>query len=125
MDWHSDSPHALLDPPRPSTDRPAVENSATLFDYWDVLVARRRMIVGFCSLCVFVSLVVSLLLPKVYESASSVLPQLESKEGGALAALLASPAAGGMAQNLGLGLPGLPTTPTDVFVSLEVAFDGR
>ena len=118
MDWPSDSPHALLDPPRPSTDRPAAENSATLFDYWDVLVARRRMIIGFCSLCVFVSLVVSLLLPKVYESASSVLPQLESKEGGALAALLASPAAGGMAQNLGLGLPGLPTTPTDVFVSI-------
>ena len=35
-----------------------------------------------------------------------------------LAALLTSPAAGGMAQNLGLGLPSMPTTPTDVFVSI-------
>lgn len=35
-----------------------------------------------------------------------------------LAALLTSPAAGGMAQNLGLGLPAMPTTPTDVFVSI-------
>ncbi|GAB1722126.1 MAG: putative Lipopolysaccharide biosynthesis protein [Nitrospira sp.] len=73
---------------------------------------------GLCVAALAISLGVSLLLPHVYESTSSVLPQLESKEGGALAALLASPAAGGMAQNLGLGLPGLPTTPTDVFVSI-------
>ena len=93
-------------------------NSATLFDYWDVLIARRAVIAGSFLLGTVLSLGISLLLPNVYESTSSVLPQLESKEGGALAALLASPAAGGMAQNLGLGLPGLPTTPTDVFVSI-------
>ncbi len=118
MDWPSDNPHALLDPPRPPTERLAADNSPNLFDYWDVLVARRAMIAGLCGMGMVVALGVSLLLPAVYESASSVLPQLESKEGGALAALLASPAAGGMAQNLGLGLPGLPTTPTDVFVSI-------
>ena len=94
------------------------DNSATLFDYWDVLIARRAVIAGSFLLGTVLSLGISLLLPNVYESTSSVLPQLESKEGGALAALLASPAAGGMAQNLGLGLPGLPTTPTDVFVSI-------
>ncbi|MGB2943546.1 MAG: Wzz/FepE/Etk N-terminal domain-containing protein, partial [Nitrospira sp.] len=89
-----------------------------MFDYWDVLIARRAVIAGSFLLGTVLSLGISLLLPNVYESTSSVLPQLESKEGGALAALLASPAAGGMAQNLGLGLPGLPTTPTDVFVSI-------
>jgi len=118
MDWPSDSSHALLDPPRAQAERLAADNPVNLFDYWDVLVARRAVIAGLCGMGMVVALGVSLLLPEVYESTSSVLPQLESKEGGALAALLASPAAGGMAQNLGLGLPGLPTTPTDVFVSI-------
>jgi uncharacterized protein involved in exopolysaccharide biosynthesis len=76
------------------------------------------MIAAFFLVGTSLALAISLLLPKIYESTSSVLPQLESKEGGALAALLTSPGAAGMAQNLGLGLPGLPTTPTDVFVSI-------
>ncbi|MFO0767165.1 MAG: GNVR domain-containing protein [Nitrospiraceae bacterium] len=59
------------------------------------------------------------MLPKIYESTAAVLPQLESKETGALGALLmATGAAGNVAQNLGVNLPGLPTTPTDVFVSI-------
>ncbi len=118
MDWPSDSPHALLDPPRSRVENHPADQSVTLFDYWDVLVARRKVIAGFFLLGTALTLVISLLLPKIYESTSSVLPQLESKEGGMLAALLSSPAAGGMAQNLGVGLPGLPTTPTDVFVSI-------
>lgn len=118
MDWPSDSPHALLDPPRPPTERVPLGDSASLFDYWDVLVARRTVIGGLCLAGLVASLGISLLLPDVFESTSSVLPQLESKEGGMLAALLTSPAAGGMAQNLGLGLPSMPTTPTDVFVSI-------
>lgn len=118
MDWPSDSPHALLDPPRTSTERMIASDSASLFDYWDVLVARRTLIASLCFIAVAASLAISLLLPNIFESTASVLPQLESKEGGMLAALLTSPAAGGMAQNLGLGLPSLPTTPTDVFVSI-------
>lgn len=118
MDWPSDSPHALLDPPRPRVENHPADQPVTLFDYWDVLVARRKIIAGFFLVGTALTLVISLLLPKIYESTSSVLPQLESKEGGMLAALLSSPAAGGMAQNLGVGLPGLPTTPTDVFVSI-------
>jgi uncharacterized protein involved in exopolysaccharide biosynthesis len=93
-------------------------DSASLFDYWDVLVARRTLIASLCFVAVAASLAISLLLPNIFESTASVLPQLESKEGGMLAALLTSPAAGGMAQNLGLGLPSMPTTPTDVFVSI-------
>lgn len=118
MDWPSDSPHALLDPPRTSTERMIATDSASLFDYWDVLVARRTLIVSLCFVAGTASLAISLLLPNIFESTASVLPQLESKEGGMLAALLTSPAAGGMAQNLGLGLPSMPTTPTDVFVSI-------
>ncbi|MCS6295228.1 MAG: hypothetical protein H8K09_03225 [Nitrospira sp.] len=118
MDWPSDSPHALLDPPRTSTERMIASDSASLFDYWDVLVARRTLIASLCFVAVAASLAISLLLPNIFESTASVLPQLESKEGGMLAALLTSPAAGGMAQNLGLGLPSMPTTPTDVFVSI-------
>lgn len=118
MDWPSDSPHALLDPPRTSTERMIASDSASLFDYWDVLVARRTLIASLCFIAVAASLAISLLLPNIFESTASVLPQLESKEGGMLAALLTSPAAGGMAQNLGLGLPSMPTTPTDVFVSI-------
>lgn len=118
MDWSSDSPQALLDPPRPSTERMLPSDSASLFDYWDVLVARRMLIGSLCFAGIAASLAISLLLPNIFESTASVLPQLESKEGGMLAALLTSPAAGGMAQNLGLGLPSMPTTPTDVFVSI-------
>lgn len=118
MDWPSDSPHALLDPPRPQTEKISPSDSASLFDYWDVLVAHRTLIGSLCLAGLVASFGISLLLPNVFESTSSVLPQLESKEGGMLAALLTSPAAGGMAQNLGLGLPSMPTTPTDVFVSI-------
>ena len=49
MDWPSDSPHALLDPPRPPVERTAPDDAAGLFDYWDVLVARRAVIGGLCA----------------------------------------------------------------------------
>lgn len=57
--------------------------------------------------------------PKAYESTATLLPQLDSKEGGSLAALLATTfGAAGMAQNLVGGMPSMPTTPTDVFVAI-------
>lgn len=91
MDWPSDSPHALLDPPRHRAEAPpSADQSVTLFDYWDVLVARRKVIAGFFLVGTALTLAISLLLPKIYESTSSVLPQLESKEGGMLSALLNS-----------------------------------
>ena len=43
---------------------------------------------------------------------------MESKETGTLAALLTGTGVGSMAQNLGVSLPGMPTTPTDIFVSI-------
>ncbi|HET9963497.1 MAG TPA: Wzz/FepE/Etk N-terminal domain-containing protein [Nitrospiraceae bacterium] len=118
MDWRTDSPQALMDPPQPSlTERPGPPQ-ATLLDYWDVIVARRKLIGGLCLAAMAGTFVVSLLLPKIFESTAAVLPQTESKEMGGLATLLAATGAGGMAQNLGMNLPGLPTSPTDVFVSI-------
>ncbi|WHZ13191.1 MAG: Lipopolysaccharide biosynthesis [Nitrospira sp.] len=107
-----------MDPPPSQAERASVSDGATLFDYWDVLTKHRRLVGGLCLAGMLAALGISLLLPNVYESTASILPQLDSKEMGTLATLLASPAAGGMAQNLGLGLPAMPTTPTDVFVSI-------
>lgn len=107
-----------MDPPPSQVERDSASDSTTLFDYWDVLTEHRRLIGGLCLAGMLATLSISLLLPNVYESTASILPQLDSKEMGTLATLLASPAAGGMAQNLGLGLPAMPTTPTDVFVSI-------
>jgi uncharacterized protein involved in exopolysaccharide biosynthesis len=84
------------------------------------LVSRRRVLVAAIVLTSLLgALAVSVFfLSKAYESTATLLPQLDSKEGGSLAALLTATGAGGMAQNLGVGLPGMPTTPTDVFVAI-------
>ena len=108
-----------MEPPRTRVEEPAPDDSVSLFDYWDVLVAHRKMIGGLCFGAMAVTMAVSLLLPKIYESTAAVLPQMESKEAGALGALMmATGTAGNMAQNLGLNLPGLPTSSTDIFVSI-------
>ncbi len=92
---------------------------AETLDLWSV-VSRRRVLVATLLLASLLgSLGVSIFfLPKSYESTATLLPQLDSKEGGSLAALLTATGAGGMAQNLGVGLPSMPTTPTDVFVAI-------
>jgi len=64
------------------------------------------------------TLVVSFLLPKIYESTATLLPQLESNNGVGLGALFASGAASSAAQSLGISLPGSPATPTDVFTAM-------
>ena len=118
MDWPPDSPHAVMDPPRAHILDPRHDERTNLFDYWDVIVARQKLIGALCGGTVAVTMLVSLLVPKIYESTAAVLPQSESKETGGLATLLAATGAGNMAQNLGLNLPGLPTSPTDIFVSI-------
>ena len=87
-------------------------------DMWTVIANRRTLIGSIVFGSVVIALAASLVLPKTYESTVSLLPQLESKESGTLTALLAASGAGGVAQNLGIGLPGLQTTPTDIFVAI-------
>lgn len=118
MDWPPDTPHAVMDPPRPRLMERRYDERISLFDYWDVLVARRKLIGALCGGAMVVTMIVSLLLPKIYESTAAVLPQTESKETGGLATLLTATGAANMAQSLGMNLPGLPTSPTDIFVSI-------
>jgi capsule polysaccharide export protein KpsE/RkpR len=49
---------------------------------------------------------------------AAILPQTDTKEGSTLGTLLAASGAAATAQNLGIMLPGMPTTPTDVFVAI-------
>lgn len=94
-------------------------NALDQLDLWSVLCRRRNLIATILLISLLGAFGVSVfLLPKAYESTATLLPQLESKEGGGLAALLTATGAGGMAQNLGVGLPSMPTTPTDVFVAI-------
>ncbi|HLZ34734.1 MAG TPA: GNVR domain-containing protein [Nitrospira sp.] len=61
---------------------------------------------------------ISLLLPKIYESTATLLPQLESKDAGGLGSLLAASGVANTAQTLGVNLPGMTATPTDIFLSI-------
>ncbi len=98
---------------------PPPEEEVNLLDYWRVIRKRRRMIGGLCLAAVSAALGISLLLPKIYESTATLLPSLESKDGGGLGALLsAAGGAAGAAQSLGVNLPGTPATPTDLFVAM-------
>ncbi len=94
------------------------DEDVTLFDYWQVVYGRRKAIIVFCTLMVLATLGVSLILPKIYESTATLLPQLESNTGLGLGALLSSGAAGTAAQSLGISLPGAPATPTDIFTAM-------
>jgi len=93
-------------------------DEVTLFDYWQVISKRKWGIIALGAVMTMGTLVVSFLLPKIYESTATLLPQLESNNGVGLGALFASGAASSAAQSLGISLPGSPATPTDVFTAM-------
>ena len=93
-------------------------DEVTLFDYWQPISKRKWGIIALCAVMTMGTLVVSFLLPKIYESTATLLPQLESNNGVGLGALFASGAASSAAQSLGISLPGSPATPTDVFTAM-------
>ena len=93
-------------------------DEVTLFDYWQVISKRKWRIIALCTVMTVGTLVVSLLLPKIYESTATLLPQLESNNGVGLGALFGSGAASSAAQSLGISLPGSPATPTDIFTAM-------
>lgn len=108
-----------MSPARGNGPDPSSSRSVGPLDLWTLWFRRRVLVAAI----LFISLagtfgVSTLVLPKMYESTATLLPQLDSKEGGGLAALLTATGAGGMAQNLGASLPNMPTTPTDVFVAI-------
>src|SRR5437867_2875793 len=93
-------------------------DEVNLLEYCRVIWKRRWLIGGLFAASVLTSMVVSLLMPKIYESTASLLPSLDSKDGAGLGALLAASGAGGAAQSLGISLPGTPATPIDLFVAM-------
>jgi uncharacterized protein involved in exopolysaccharide biosynthesis len=111
---------ARAGPPRSRSGQSNQTDEPSLFDYWQVIYRRWKPIVSFCTVVVGATMVVSFMLPKIYESTASLLPQLESNSGMGmgLGALLSSGAAGSAAQSLGISLPGAPATPTDVFMAM-------
>jgi tyrosine-protein kinase Etk/Wzc len=94
------------------------QQEVTLLDYWNVLWKRRWLLSALFTLAVTAALIISMRLPKIYESTATLLPQLESNEMGGLGALLSASGAGGAAQSLGVSLPGAPATPVDLFVAM-------
>ncbi|MCH6558376.1 MAG: hypothetical protein IH803_09195 [Nitrospirae bacterium] len=90
------------------------DDEVNLLDYWRVIWKRRWLIGGLCVAAVLTAMVVSLQMPKIYESTATLLPQFDSKQGGGLGALLAASGA----QSFGISLPGMPATPTDIFVAM-------
>lgn len=115
----SDSPQAVMNPSQGNGATLPPSNALERLDLWSVLSRRRNLIATILLISLLGAFGVSVfLLPKAYESTATLLPQLDSKEGGSLAALLTATGAGGMAQNLGAGFPAMPTTPTDVFVAI-------
>jgi len=91
------------------------DDEVNLLDYWRVIWKRWWLIGGLCVAAVLTAMVVSLQMPKIYESTATLLPQVGSRDGGELGALLAGR---GAAQSFGISLPGIPATPTDIFVAM-------
>src|SRR5713226_9424485 len=104
-----------IQPQAPGAPQSTADDEVNLLDYWRVIWKRRWLLGGLFAASVLTAMVVSLLMPKIYESTATLLPSLDSKEGGGLGALLS---AGGAAQGLGISLPGTPATPTDIFVAM-------
>ena len=114
-----DAPQVVMTPSRGHGATLSRRDGMVSQDLLSVIVRRRGLVATVVVASLLSAFAISaLFLPKAYESTASLLPQLDSKEGGSLAALLATTGAGGMAQNLGVGLPSMPTTPTDVFVAI-------
>lgn len=111
-----DNPGDIRPPSGPSLS--GSDDEVNLLDYWRVIWKRRWLIGGLSLAAVLSAMVVSFQMPKIYESTATLLPQIDSKEGGGLGALLAAGGAGGAAQSLGISLPGAPATPMDIFAAM-------
>jgi tyrosine-protein kinase Etk/Wzc len=100
-----------------TVSRPQSPGETEIGDYVRLLRRHLRYIVAFSATACFLMGALSLLLPKYFESTATLLPQMEGKEGGGLGALLA---AGGAAasQSMGIVVPGLPTSSTDIFIAI-------
>ncbi|MBA3070988.1 MAG: hypothetical protein FP829_02270, partial [Nitrospirae bacterium] len=57
------------------------EDEINLYDYWKVIVKRKRLIIGLFVIAILASAVISLLMPKIYRGEVVLkLPAITSKE---------------------------------------------
>ncbi|MBI2989164.1 MAG: hypothetical protein HYY45_20575 [Deltaproteobacteria bacterium] len=85
-----------------------------LLDYWRVIWRQRRLVGILFSTSVLAALILSLILPKIYESTATVLAPKEGGTGGLLSALGAS----GIIQQIpGVSVPSV-TPNRDIFISI-------
>ena len=91
------------------------EEEINLLDYWQVLVKRRRLIYWIVGIAIIFSIVISLLLPKIYAATASTLPPQQDSMGSFFGSGLEGLPAG----SLGMmsGLLGMKT-PADLWVGL-------
>ena len=109
-------------PANHSESLPGREDGAPdIGQYWQI-IQRHKMLIAKVTVgaMVLAGSITVFLLPKIYESTATLVPQLESETGMGLSGLLAN-AAGGVdkaAQSLGISLPGAPATPTDMLLAI-------
>ena len=106
----------------------STDDEVNLQDYWSTVWKHRWMISGLVVVTVLIAMVMSFLMPKIYESTATLLPSLASGEGGGgIGSLLAATGGGGgggggglglAALPLGIALPTAPATPVDIILSL-------
>jgi uncharacterized protein involved in exopolysaccharide biosynthesis len=105
-----------------SESLPGSEDGAPdIMQYWG-MIRHRKMFIAKVTVgaMVLAGSITVFLMPKIYESTATLVPQLESETGMGLSGLLAN-AAGGVdkaAQSLGISLPGAPATPTDMLLAI-------
>ena len=94
------------------------EDEVNLLDYWRVIRKHHLLVGGLFFVSVALALAVSLLMPNIYESTATLLPPAQPDNSSGLSALLGASPVGGAAQGLGITLPGMPATSTDLFVAM-------
>ncbi|MBI3610053.1 MAG: lipopolysaccharide biosynthesis protein [Nitrospirae bacterium] len=94
----------------PSPQQNPLDDEINLLDYWKVLVKRRKMIGQIVAAAFIMSVIVSLLLPKIYASTASILPpQQEGSFSSAMVSQLPGGSGGGF-----LGMK----SPADLWVGI-------
>lgn len=102
----------VMEEQRPYIERD--EDEVNLLDYWRVIWKHKSLISALVIASVLTALVISLIMPKIYESTAAILAPKEATAGSGLASILATSGAG---QFFGGMVPSISST-RDIFVSI-------
>jgi len=102
-----ENPQIIPPSPYPWYGSVPFEEEVNLIDYWRVIQKRKRFIIFFTCLCIFLTALISWMLPKKYKAEVSLMPIQSNSSGGSLAALASSlPMVGDLAGAGGMGKSG-------------------